>query len=48
MGFADDVAGSALRISLGWNTKQADIDRCVEAWRALYQRTHDNQQSEAA
>jgi cysteine desulfurase len=48
MGFADDVAGSALRISLGWNTKKEEIDRCVDAWRALHERTRDTQHSEAA
>lgn len=48
MGYADDVAASALRISLGWNTKPSEIERCVEAWRALYQRTRDAQQSAAA
>jgi cysteine desulfurase len=48
MVFADDVAGSALRISLGWETQMADIERCIDAWRALYQRTHGKQQSEAA
>jgi cysteine desulfurase len=48
MGYGDDVAGSALRISLGWNTKLSDITSCAEAWRALYRRTKDHQQSEAA
>lgn len=38
MGYADDVAGSALRITLGWNTKADEIERCVEAWRTLYER----------
>jgi cysteine desulfurase len=47
MGFKDSVAGAALRISLGWNTQISDIDRCVEAWQALYQRTHDQQQEAA-
>jgi cysteine desulfurase len=48
MGFADDIAGSALRISLGWNTQAADIDRCVDAWRALYERKHTVRRSAAA
>ena len=38
MGYADDVAGSALRISLGWNTQKADIERCADAWRTFYRR----------
>jgi cysteine desulfurase len=48
MGCTDDVARSALRISLGWNTEQADIDRCIAAWTTLYQRMHNKHQSEAA
>ena len=48
MGFADDISSSTLRISLGWNTQASDIDRCVEAWRTVYQRTRANQSSEAA
>lgn len=35
MGFPPDVAKGAIRLSLGWNTTQADIDRCLEAWRTL-------------
>jgi cysteine desulfurase len=29
------VAGSAIRISLGWTTSDGDIDRFVAAWAAL-------------
>jgi cysteine desulfurase len=42
MGFGDDIAGSALRISLGWATQDADLERCAEAWQALYERTQQN------
>lgn len=35
MGVPPDVAGGAIRISLGWSTTEADIDRCLEAWRKL-------------
>lgn len=48
MGFSDDIAGSALRFSLGWNTSLEDINRCVDAWRTLYERKRDKQHSEAA
>lgn len=48
MGFADDIAASALRISLGWATRAEDIDRCVDAWRVLYERKQDTKRSEAA
>ncbi len=48
MGFDETVAGSALRLSLGWNTQGQDIERCIDAWHALYQRTHNEKQSAAA
>jgi len=39
MGYEDEVAGCALRISLGWHTQTQEIDRCIEAWHGLYRRT---------
>jgi cysteine desulfurase len=47
MEYSDDIAGSTVRISLGWNTQETDIVRCIEAWRALYERTC-NQRQQAA
>ncbi|MGH6779978.1 MAG: cysteine desulfurase family protein [Bradyrhizobium sp.] len=35
MGFAPKFARGAVRLSLGWSTSDADIDRCLEAWRKL-------------
>lgn len=35
MGFPSEVAGSAIRMSLGWTTTEADIERSLEAWRKL-------------
>ena len=35
MGFADALARSAIRISLGWSTVAADIDRFLAAWSQL-------------
>jgi cysteine desulfurase len=35
MGFGLDIAQGAVRLSLGWSTSSADIDRCLEAWRKL-------------
>ncbi len=35
MGFGGKVAQGAVRLSLGWSTSEADIDRCIEAWRML-------------
>jgi cysteine desulfurase len=35
MGFGGALAQGAIRLSLGWSTTDADIDRCLEAWRKL-------------
>jgi cysteine desulfurase len=35
MGFGPELAQGAVRLSLGWSTSSADIDRCLEAWRKL-------------
>jgi cysteine desulfurase len=35
MGFGPGIAQGAVRLSLGWDTSTADIDRCLEAWRKL-------------
>lgn len=35
MGFGGELAQGAVRLSLGWSTSEADIDRCLEAWRKL-------------
>src|ERR1700761_3904644 len=35
MGFSPEIAQGAVRLSLGWSTSGADIDRCLEAWRKL-------------
>ncbi len=35
MGMSPEMAKGAVRISLGWSTSDADIDRCLEAWRKL-------------
>jgi cysteine desulfurase len=35
MGFDPKLAQGAVRLSLGWSTAEADIDRCLEAWRKL-------------
>ncbi len=42
MGVADDVAETAIRVSLGWNTTETDIDRFVASWTAVYRRTQTN------
>ena len=50
MGVEPAVAEAAIRISLGWNSTQADIERLIEAWQELYIRvTHsDYPQAQAA
>lgn len=35
MGIPRALADGALRLSTGWQTTEADIDRCLEAWRKL-------------
>ena len=35
MGFGRELAQGAVRLSLGWSSCDADIDRCLEAWRKL-------------
>src|SRR5882724_5396303 len=35
MGMGPEIAQGAVRLSLGWSTSQAEIDRCLEAWRKL-------------
>lgn len=39
MGATDEEAKSALRISLGWATTQSDIDRFLESWSKIIERT---------
>jgi cysteine desulfurase len=33
-----DVAGSTIRVSLGWNSSEADIAHFLRAWTVLYRR----------
>jgi len=35
MGFAPELAKGGVRLSLGWSTTMAEVDRCLEAWRKL-------------
>ncbi|MCC7273420.1 MAG: cysteine desulfurase [Alphaproteobacteria bacterium] len=48
MGIAPEAAGAAIRISLGWNSTAADVERCVAAWVALYARTRGSRAAAAA
>jgi cysteine desulfurase len=35
MGFDPAIAQGAVRLSLGWSTQEADINRALETWRKL-------------
>jgi cysteine desulfurase len=35
MGFDAEIAQGAVRLSMGWSTRDADVDRTLEAWRNL-------------
>jgi cysteine desulfurase len=38
MGVGEDIAGSAIRVSMGWTTNGADVDRFVEVWSSIHSR----------
>ena len=38
MGIPPDIASSTIRVSLGWSTREADVDHFVQSWTALYRR----------
>ncbi len=38
MGMDNETASGAIRISLGWNSSEAEIDRFLSAWLAIYER----------
>jgi len=38
MGVDEQQAGSAIRVSFGWDSKDGDVDRFVEAWGNVYSR----------
>jgi cysteine desulfurase len=38
MGVGFDLAGSTIRVSLGWSSSEADIAHFLRAWTALYRR----------
>jgi cysteine desulfurase len=46
MGMPGEIAGSTIRVSLGWSTTESDIGHFLEAWTKLYRRNRSR--SEAA
>lgn len=41
MGLDNDIAGSAIRVSFGWETDKSELDLLFEAWTELYARTRN-------
>jgi cysteine desulfurase len=41
MGVGSDLAGSTIRVSLGWGSSESDVAHFLEAWTALYRRCRD-------
>lgn len=48
MGVAEDVSAATIRVSLGWSTQDADVDRLIAAWKGLRERTRSNRGRDAA
>ena len=48
MGFEEEIAQGAVRLSMGWSTQDADVDRCLEAWRKLADRLLKGQRRNTA
>lgn len=48
MGVDEDAARGAIRISLGWNTVEANIDRLLEIWPVIVDRLNPEARSKAA
>jgi len=48
MGVGDDLARSALRVSLGWTTGEADVEQFLEVWISIYARMADRRPALAA
>ena len=48
MGVGASVAATAIRVSLGWTSAQADVDRFVGAWLALWRRVGNREDRLAA
>lgn len=48
MGFEEALAASAIRVSLGWHSREADLDAFALAWRELYDRKRAQAAASAA
>lgn len=47
MGHGPEISTSALRISMGWNSAQSDLDAFLTAWTKLYNRLKDKEKISA-
>ena len=48
MGFDAEIAQGAVRLSMGWSTRDADVESCLEAWRKLAGRLLKDQRRNTA
>ena len=48
MGFEAEIAQGAVRLSMGWSTRDSDVDLCLEAWRSLSGRLLKDQRRNTA
>jgi cysteine desulfurase len=48
MGFDPEIAQGAVRLSMGWSTRDADVDSCLKAWRNLAGRLLKDQRRNTA
>lgn len=48
MGVDGQAATESIRVSLGWDTLEGDVDRFVDAWRGVYERSRGGNESSAA
>ena len=48
MGFDRELAQGAVRLSMGWSTRDADVDSCLEGWRSLAGRLLKDQRRNTA
>jgi cysteine desulfurase len=48
MGVPTEIAAATIRVSLGWDSSEADIERFLASWTALYRRCRPSHRARAA
>lgn len=48
MGLSPEIAGSTIRVSLGWSTSEVEIEHFLDVWTALYRRRRARREGLAA